>query len=264
MINNIIYVIIVIVVNYLQIPIMKIKKILQDIGLSDIEAQVYLYLRKKDGATATEVANGLDIQRTRVYPVIKNLARKALVLTYQRSGSKYFHAVKPEKLLHIYEKKLELLSDIIPAIEALGGHDDFISGLRYIDTVSELRRFYLDVAQSYKGKKLEVVGDNHYWESMLGEDFVLKFRKEKAKNKIKTRLIATGQSEDFVKTNKKLLLDVKYLPKQYFFKTAFHIFPDQILVSTPHKTSVAVLIAVPAMTDVFKNIFEALWDNVAK
>ncbi len=58
------------------------------------------------------------------------------------------------------------------------------------------------------------------------------------------------------------LRTVKYLPQKYVFKSTLDIFDDQVLVVSPELTSLAVVISVPVMMDVFKNVFEMMWDVV--
>jgi hypothetical protein len=58
------------------------------------------------------------------------------------------------------------------------------------------------------------------------------------------------------------LREFKYLPPIYKFKSTIDIFGDRILIVSPELSSLAVVIAIPAMTDVFKTVFQVLWDNV--
>ena len=38
------------------------------------------------------------------------------------------------------------------------------------------------------------------------------------------------------------------------------MFDDKVLVVSPDLTALAVVIEIPVMVDIFKSIFEALWD----
>ena len=40
-----------------------------------------------------------------------------------------------------------------------------------------------------------------------------------------------------------------------------NIFNDKILIISPHITSLAVVIAVPVMVDIFKSMFEIIWES---
>ncbi|PLX27027.1 hypothetical protein C0581_03815 [Candidatus Parcubacteria bacterium] len=47
---------------------------LKNLGLSDIEAGVYLSLLKLGGSQASKIAKDVGIKRTTVYPILKKLA----------------------------------------------------------------------------------------------------------------------------------------------------------------------------------------------
>jgi len=57
------------------------------------------------------------------------------------------------------------------------------------------------------------------------------------------------------------LRDYKYLDKKYSFKSTIDIYNDKILIVSSELSALAVVVALPPMVDVFKAIFEALWDS---
>jgi hypothetical protein len=40
------------------------------------------------------------------------------------------------------------------------------------------------------------------------------------------------------------------------------VFDDKILIISPDLTSLAIVIAIPAMVDIFKSMFEIIWDSL--
>ncbi len=70
----------------------------------------------------------------------------------------------------------------------------------------------------------------------------------------------SGESETINPTDPALLREWRYAPAKYNFKSTIDMYDDKILVVSPHLSSLAVVIAVPAMVDVFKSVFEMLWD----
>ena len=72
-------------------------------------------------------------------------------------------------------------------------------------------------------------------------------------------------SHDSLKNNdadKSLLREVKFLPEKYKFKSTIDIFKDKVLIISPEISSLAVVLEVPAMVDVFKSVFEITWDTL--
>ena len=115
----------------------------------------------------------------------------------------------------------------------------------------------------YKNKEYCIIGSAPAWEG-INDEYFLQFRKNRAKENIKTRLLLSADSKTINPIDKSLLRDFKYLPEKYKFKSTIDIFNDKILIVSPELTSLAVVIAIPAMVDVFQSIFEIIWDSVSE
>ncbi len=235
--------------------------ILKNIGLSEPEVIVYLALLRIGGSLASQVAKEASLKRTTVYAILKTLSEKGFVSVYFRKNKRYYYAEKPQKLAQFFEKKLELFTSIIPALESLGRQQDRQLGLRFIETKQELEAFYTQALAQYKNKKYCIIGSLHGWED-IDPTFFKRFRVERGRANIATRLLLTADSREDNPPDKRLLRAVRYLPEKYTFKSTIDIYPDQILIVSPHLSSLAVVVAVPAMVDIFKSIFEVMWEMI--
>jgi len=235
---------------------MKEKQALLDFGLTESEAQVYLALFRLGGATASVVAKETGFQRTTVYPILKSLAKKGCVLVYFRKNQHHYYAQKPDKLKSLFEKKLEFFNSVIPLFESMDKKQAQVAGLRFIETKEELRQFYLDILPDHKNYL--VIGNTHVWQN-IDPEFFEQYRESRARLKIKIRLLLSAASKEDNPTSKDLLREFKYLPAEYEFKSTLNIFNDKVLIISPESSSLAVVIAVPAMVDIFKSMFEIIW-----
>jgi len=102
------------------------EKYLQDIGLSDKEASVYLALLAYENASALEIAKKTNIKRPTVYTALESLAKKGLVSETTVGKKTYYYAEVPEKLESLIERKMvslresqKTLKDIIPQLKSL-------------------------------------------------------------------------------------------------------------------------------------------------
>jgi len=240
---------------------MNAQNALTALGLSKQEAEMYMAMLKQGGASASVLAKEVGIKRTTAYAILKNLTEKGFSAVYFRSGKRVFHAQKPHRIAELAEQKLQSFNEAIPTFESMDRAQTQKLGLRFIDSKKELEKFYDEVLLDYKNKEYLVIGSTPAWESIDPEYFV-KFRADRAKAKIKTRLLLTAESVGTSPTNDDLLRQVRFLPKKYAFKSTLDIFDDKVLIVSPELASLAVIIAIPAMVDVFKSIFEMLWDTV--
>jgi sugar-specific transcriptional regulator TrmB len=239
---------------------MKINETLIDLGLSSLEASAYLALLKLGGSTASSAAKEIGLKRTTVYPILKELASKGFVEVYLRKSKQYYYAQKPDRISDTFKNKLDAFNSAIPLIEALDKKQAKIFGLRFIETREELKSFYFGILEEYKNKKYYVIGNAGAWEA-LDTDFFIQYRKDRANQNIKTQILLSSDSKTTNPTDNKLLREFKYLPEKYKFKSTIDIYKDKILVVSPNISSLAVVIAIPAMVDVFKSMFEMLWEK---
>jgi sugar-specific transcriptional regulator TrmB len=234
---------------------------LTSLGMSKQEARAYLATFKLGGATATAISKESSMQRTAVYPILKALAERGLVTIYFKGSRKIFHAQKPSRVAEIFSNKLENFEKLIPTIEALDKKQAQIFGLRFIESKDELENFYEDILKEYKNKSYYAIGNANAWEGVNPEFFV-NFRKRRAENNTKTKILLSSDSEKINPPEKELLREYKYLPEKYSFKSTIDIYNDKILIISPELSSLAVVIAIPAMVDIFKSMFEIIWDSV--
>ncbi|KKQ04769.1 MAG: Transcriptional regulator, TrmB [Candidatus Moranbacteria bacterium GW2011_GWE1_36_7] len=233
---------------------------LKDLGLNEQESSAYVALLKLGGSHASAIAKEMGIKRTTAYPILRSLTHKGIASLYFHSNTRYYQPVKPKKLKSIFEKKLEALSDLIPKLESIEKKQADVFGLRFIETKDELKQFYEQILDEYKNKEYCAVGSTANW-SAIDDDFFINFRKRRAKNNIRTRLILSGDSIKVNPTDPTLKREFKYLPKQYKFKSTIDIYDDKILIVGPSIQSLAIVVEVPAMVDIFKSIFEILWET---
>ncbi len=232
---------------------------LKDLGLPEQDAHIYLSLLRIGGSTASGVAKAAGVKRTTVYAILHSLAQKGFVAMYYKKSRQLYYAEKPERIKRHFEKKLENFESLIPALEALDKTKIQMTGLRFIETIDELKRFYGDILEEYRNKEYYAIGSAGAWEGLEPEFFV-KYRKDRAKAGIHTKILLSNFKPEANPSDPKLLREVKFLPKKYKFKSTIDIFKDTILIVSPELTSLAVVIRVPAMVDVFKAMFEMLWE----
>jgi sugar-specific transcriptional regulator TrmB len=83
--------------------------ILEKIGLSKAEIQVYLTLLKLGPAPSNRIVRETDLRKSTVYDSIRRLQEKGLVSYVIKDAKKYFEATKPDRLVEfVRDKKREL------------------------------------------------------------------------------------------------------------------------------------------------------------
>lgn len=239
---------------------MKNKKILIDMGLSEQEVDAYLILLRLGESNASNLAKEMGIKRTSVYTILQSLSEQGFVENHIAKKKNYYIPSKPEKLASRFEKRLETFRNIIPLLETIEKKEARMFGIRLIEKKEELEHFYRDILDEYKGREYRIIGNARAWEG-IDEDFFVQFRKDRAKRNIKTKLLLSSESEVNNPIDETLLREFKYLPKKYLFESTLDIFDDKILIINPKMQSLAIVILVPVVVDIFRSVFDILWET---
>ncbi len=125
---------------------------LQEIGLSEKEAAIYLHLLKVDQDSVADIAKATNINRTTVYPVLQQLMEKEFVTEVKDGGKVFYHARTPDRIeSYLEERKVKLeeqshaAKDIIPQMKGVMRQE----GERPIIEYHEGRDAILQVSKSF-------------------------------------------------------------------------------------------------------------------
>jgi sugar-specific transcriptional regulator TrmB len=87
-------------------------KILKGLDLSEEEVKIYVELLESGAVTAGEFAKKVGISRTSLYGILQRLTDKGIVERTLSHGVRSFSAAHPEKLKHLFRKKIENLESL--------------------------------------------------------------------------------------------------------------------------------------------------------
>ncbi len=92
---------------------------LEEIGLTDKEARVYLALLSLESSTAYRVAERCGIKRPTVYVILDDLRQKGLVLKVPHAKKALFSARNIKEYIHEQRGKVHEVERLLPQFEAL-------------------------------------------------------------------------------------------------------------------------------------------------
>ena len=93
-------------------------KVLQNLGLSEKEAEVYLALIELGKASVVEISRKAGTKRPTTYLVLDELKNKGLVTELPEESRSLYVAEDPELLAKDLKKKLSDISDLMPVLRA--------------------------------------------------------------------------------------------------------------------------------------------------
>jgi len=235
-------------------------QILQEIGLSNTEAKVYLALLELGSALAGEITKKSEVNRTNVYDALERLIEKGLVTYVISANRKVFEPVNPEMLREILKDKQEKLSSVINELQ-----------LKYKTSRSK------EEATIFKGKK----GIKSIFEDILKEkkdlfaygaesrfaDMFPAYQKHwndrRARLGIKVKMIYNEKVRQRKIKEKLKKLTMKFLPKHYEFPSTIMIYGDKVITIVWTELPFGFMIRSKETVKSHMNFFEILW-NIAK
>ena len=236
--------------------------ILKEFGLSDQEIKLYTSLLSLGNASATLLAEETGLKRTTVYPILEKLKKEGLVTALDQGTKQIFSPVEPQKIGRLWERKLQSFEKILPYLESLRGSKKETFGVQFIRSMPELKSFYEHILDEYKGREYYIIGSAHNWIKNDPEYF-LEYRRRRAAAGIQTKLLLSSDSKTEEGQNDSTLLrQFKYMPEKYGFKSTIDIYDDKIIIVATEIKALAVVIAIPPMVDVFRSVFEILWETL--
>src|SRR3989339_13034 len=206
---------------------MELNQSLQNAGLKESEARIYLYLLEQGLSTPPQIARGTRISRPNCYPTLQDLKDKGLVQEEQKKKRKAYFAVDPLAIVQYLERRKESMEALVPDLRALYLGQKNKPTIRFYDGLEQVNQIFEQVLSAKK--VLGIASTRQLF--VLDPNFFERFRKELKRRKVIFYDILTRASEKegmMVKESLKGFYDHKFFPKEY------EDFPTDILVWDNH------------------------------
>jgi len=231
-------------------------KILQKLGLTESESKVYLALLELGSSLAGVISKKTGIHRRNVYDITERLAEKGLIGYILKNNRRLFEAANPERLKEILDEKQKALDESLGDLKFLyqktkeKQETNFYKGIEGLKTIFQDQ---LEVNEKNNEKEILILGASESAFEVL--PFYFKwYDKDRVKNKIKVRIIASE------KLSKKIpLAKIKYLPQKYANPLAINIYRDKVAIILWKKSPIAIVIKEKEIADSYKKYFELMW-----
>lgn len=245
-------------------------KELQNIGLSEKEAKVYLAALDIGRATADQLAKQAKIVRSTTYVQIESLMKKGLMSTYQEDKKTYFAPESPEYLKRIFELKKQefevreselanFLPELLSKFEGAGDRPmvRFFNGK---EGILNLR----DEALTSKDKILYVLSSNDNLASILSKEERDEYSRKRADKNISTKLLYT-RNEGKLPEQPTGMTERAYLkPSELPLATDIVIYDDNVSIMTLKGKLLGVNIKSKEVHDSMLAVFNFIWKHADK
>lgn len=239
---------------------MALQEILGELGLHKKESLVYLASLQLINATASEIAQLTNIQRTHVYDISKKLVEKGFFRQTRKGNKQLYFAILPEEILNIQNKKIERFKKAIPEIEAMTNSLKQKPKIFYYEGEEGMRKISDEVTKS-EGELL-VFSDEDFFTKDDG--IYQKIYIQKRLDLHTTCRAIAGISSAAIKSqqsDKEELRETRLLPKELFeSKVLFGMLNHKTYVIN-HQKNFGFIIEDKDFTETLEMIFELIWNS---
>ena len=236
-------------------------KVLEKIGLTRNQSEVYLALLKLGSATAQQIIKESGMHRSRVYDSLEKLHELGLVSSVIKDFKKYFQAVKPEKLLEFVDEQKEAVKHVMPELKQLEGMKKEEINASVYKGKEGLKTIHSEMLR--EGKDVYVLGAKGLIFTELPY-FIPNFERERIKKKMKFILLYDKQEvkEREEHIAKRKFFEGKVLPEGYDSNGVVNIFGNKVaIVLWKEKYPTGFMIDNKDIAIAFRKWFELLWKS---
>lgn len=244
-------------------------KDLEQFGLGEKEARVYLASLELGAATAAEIAQKAGVKRATTYAEIELLMDMGLMSTYEHDKKTLFSAESPEALKRIIKNQEENLKSaasslegILPALLSMRDYAGEKPKVRFFEGKEGLNTIKDEILK-VKDKKIEAFFSVDDLNQVFSMEEIKKYFERRLAKKIQMKGMYTrakGPFTDIAKGD-----EIRIIPRDKFpLSVDVTIFSDRVALSSLKGKLMGVIIESKEIAETFRSIFNLAWEAAKK
>ncbi|MDB5178972.1 MAG: transcriptional regulator TrmB [Patescibacteria group bacterium] len=249
---------------------------IEELGLSNKEARVYVACLKLGPSPVQRIADQSGIKRVTTYVILESLVGLGLVSQNIKGKKTYFVAEEPSNLERLLEKREQELKEqkhsfdqILPQLLSLKTVPKEMPEVKFYDSVEGVRSLFANLFESYKGPSRDIYAFSNL-------DQVNAFNPERGmgnpnpdrvKHGVKSRILYTTIRGSILRDNdKEHDRESRFIPLDLYPMTGdISVFGDYVvMLSLDGNRSIGVTIRNGDLAHAMKVIFDMSWSLAEK
>jgi sugar-specific transcriptional regulator TrmB len=250
----------------------EIVKELQQFGLTDKEALIYLSALALGPSSIQSIAKRSKLNRSTVHIISESLMQKGFFGETRRKKKRLIFAEDPDKIKdmlreqkYLIEMKERMLDRLMPSLQNIDVTQEGRPKMRFY----EGEQGFYDVCQ----RSLDKVKDEILLLSSMKDfydaasenydnDYYIPTRKKK---NVKMRMLAfeMPRTVELKKRDSKDYRETRFLSQEYKFKSSMFIYGDEFSMTTSKAPFLGLVVESKELCQMMRQVFEIIW-NVSK
>ncbi|MFA5947535.1 MAG: helix-turn-helix domain-containing protein [Candidatus Gracilibacteria bacterium] len=248
--------------------------VLKSLGLSSMEANVYMAALRTGQAKTSAISARAGLSRSTGYNVLNSLYRKGLVSRSDKAKVQYFSPVPPKDLVDFLKKneeelraKAEMVKTYLPQFEAVYNRQNNMPKVQFFDGVSGIKQVYMDILKSGQKETFAALSWGDVSDVSLDvKDWVQNvFTKKKIKKGMFSKVLVSSKNpKSYTKLDKKHLRQSLVIPhEKYPFAVEIDVYDENktAFISFDESEMMGVIIESPKIASTLKSLFKLVWDK---
>jgi len=242
-----------------------IEAVLQKLGLSDKEIQIYLTSLRLGPSSVRKIADEAEINRGTTYDILKTLRDQGLIAYYHQDKRQYFIAEDPNRLKAALQNKQQELGqleqridELIPQLQSMQQRSGSKPVVKYYDGYPAISVILNDVLQALADA---AVKEYYVYSSAAIKDYLYNvypnFSKDRIRSGIRVKVLSMGPGGET-----RGLDERKWLTKQETTPTYTLLYAGKMAIISidRDKKPIGVMIEDGNIYQTQKMIFDSLWN----
>lgn len=242
---------------------------LQDVGLNEKEAKVYLASLEIGQSVVQDIAKKAGVNRATTYFVIEALMRMGLMSSFHKDRKQYFVAADPDRLADILEqekasveKKENDFKKLLPQLKSVGARKVGGPVVKYYEGKEGIKAMVEEIMQSTKGATVNMAYSVDEVNKIFGDEEKAKWVQKRKERKIKTKVIYTFR-QGIKKSDAHS--DRRKVPHDKFpISCDIAVFENKVRIASLKGRLVGIIIEDREIAKSLKAILDLAWEGAEK
>lgn len=238
---------------------------LEQIGLSDSEAMLYLKNLQIGPASAIQLGRKINVTRQMIYVLLPRLIETGLIKQIKIGARQYYQAADPEILIDLLEKSKREISEIIPLLKTQQATNAAVPLVTVYENPVAMREWYRKMLSEAKnGDEMLIWSAGRDWLGM-DEPFYQDYIAQKNKIGVIDKLIIrdTRQARTYYASIKVPNGEWRFMKEDWGSNAELWIWKDELCYQTLRQNATNLIVIKSAdLVAIERFNFYQIWDRL--
>lgn len=242
---------------------MSTQLLVENLGLTDKEAAVYMAILELGKSTIKPIAAQSGLKRTSIYYFINHLVELGLIEKVVQSGRNHYIARPPQELIRVSQRRLAHLQEALPQFASIYNTSTNKPKISYFEGVEQMKQVLFEETRCHKN--IWGIWSGQEVHELFGHDVLERVDQERRQKGIHVQVVRIREKdsafEEFSEqegSNREL----RYAPDGTVFPLAFTIYDTgKVGIMSSKKEGFGILIESAELVAAMKTLFDCFWNN---